>query len=238
MVVDGEQDADYAYTNVSAEKPTADSNDEFYYTIDEVSFTNSAKNKGTDLITFNPANKRITACNAGTAKITLHQKETYKYTGATKSFNVTVHKYNSVFSGVENLPVKVEANVTSGYVLTYTKPKNEYAGAANHTAGNPVPDNGDWYYTLTHKVTTANTEGSADATKAIVYDAGSKQATGKNAGTGTIHLYQKETYKYNAADASFVVTVTKNDPVFTWKNGPYYHNTTVSNIFSSFITLS
>jgi len=235
LMVDGSLLADYSYTNVSAEQPTANSSDDFYYSIDDVVFTNSSKNKGTNLVTFDPSNnKRITACNAGTCKITLHQKETYKYAGATKSFNVTVHKYNSVFADMNDFGVKVEASQASSYTLTYTK-DDGYIGD-NIAAGTPSANSSDdFYYTLAQNVTSSNTQGSADPSIAIVYNAGTKTATGKNAGTGTIHIYQKETYKYKAADEDFVVTVTKNDPVFTWNNGSstYYHNTSVANICSS-----
>ena len=235
LMVDGEQTANYSWTNTSAAQPTASSSNDFYYTIDQVSFTNSAKNKGTNLVTFNPSNNnKITACNAGTAKITLHQKETYKFTGATKSFDVAVYKYKSTFANAANLNVNVEAEVTSGYTLTYSKPNNEYVGTTPET-GNPSSNTGDYYYTLTQNVTSTNTTGSADATIAATYDAGTRIATGKNAGTCTVNLYQKENYKFNAAQTSFVVTVAKNDPVFTWNGGSstYYHNTTVNNIFSS-----
>lgn len=233
MMVDGTQVANYAYTNTSAVQPTADSNDDFYYTVDEVTFTNSDKNKGNSLLMFDPSNKQITAKNAGSAKITLHQKETYKHTGATKSFNVAVYKYNSVFANANNLDVKVEANVTSGYTLSYVKPDNTYISTESLTAGTPSLNSGDFYYTLSHNVTTSNTTGSSDATKVIDYVASTKKATGKNEGTTTVHLYQTETYKYKAAEVSFIVTVAKNDPVFTWKAGPYYHNSTVNGIFSS-----
>ena len=211
LMVDGTQTADYGYTNTSAEQPTANSSDDFYYTIDEVTFANEALNNGTNLVTFNPSDKKITACNAGTAKITMHQKETYKYTGATASYNVAVYKYNSVFDKVEDLSVKVDKNVSSAYTLTYTKPNAAYVGADNHTAGTPGLNeaSGDFYYTLAQSVTTNITAGSPDASLAITYDAASKNATGKNAGKGTVHLYQKETYKYNAEDASFDVNVTK-----------------------------
>lgn len=98
LKVDDTQTADYVYTNTSAAQPTANSSDDFYYTIDEVNFTKVEKNKGNDLVTFDPATKKITACNAGSAKITLHQEETYIHTGATKSFNVTVTKYDNSLS--------------------------------------------------------------------------------------------------------------------------------------------
>lgn len=102
IMVDGTQLANYSYTNTSSAQPTSLSSDDFYYTIDNVVFANEALNKGTDLITFIPSTKQITACNAGTAKITLHQKETYKYTGATASYNVTVNKYTPEFTWNSN----------------------------------------------------------------------------------------------------------------------------------------
>lgn len=233
FMVDGDVIANYTYTNVSADQPTSNINDDFYYTIDNVVFANGAKNKGNNLVTFEPSSKRITACNAGTAKITLHQKETYKYTGATASFNVAVYKYKSVFSGVADMNVKVKESKTSGYVLTYTKPDANYIGAANHTAGTPTQNDGEWCYTLAQTVTSSNTQGSAYPTNSVEYVAKDKKVTGENEGTATIHLYQNETYKYNAADESFDITISKNVPTFTWKAGPYYHNTNISNIFSS-----
>ena len=97
IMVDGTQMANYSYTNTSSAQPTSLNSDDFFYTIDNVVFANEALNKGTDLITFNPSTKQITACNAGSAQITLHQKETYKYTGATVSYNITVDKYTPTF---------------------------------------------------------------------------------------------------------------------------------------------
>lgn len=217
MMVDGTQTAGYTYTHTSAAKPTANSADNFYYTIDDVLFTNSAENNGNNLVTFNPDNKLITACNAGTGKITMHQKETYKYTGATASYNVAVYKYNSTYAGVENLEVLVDESVTSGYTLTYTKPDASYVGADNIAAGVPTlgENSGDYYYTLTQNVTTGVTTGSPDATLAATYVPGTKTATGKNQGVATIVVTQKETYKYKAAAKTFYVFVSKHANAFT-----------------------
>lgn len=238
LMVDGTQKADYVYTNTSAGQPTANSSDNFYYTIDDVDFTNSAKNKGANLVTFNPANKQIKACNAGTAKITLHQKETYKHTAAEKSFNVAVYKYNSVFA-TNTVNVKVEAtNATSPYTLTYVKPDNSYISTESVVEGTPSLNSGEYYYTLTHNVTTSNTSGSSDATKAIEYVAGTKTVTGKNAGNATIHLYQTETYKYNAADASFNVAVTKNANTIYVKGNANYSSSIYRDSYDNGLTIT
>lgn len=217
IMVDGTQTANYTYTNTSAEQPSVNSNDAFYYAIENVNFTNSEKNNGNDLLTFNVENKVITAKNAGTGVITLRQKETYKYTGDTASYAVHVYKYNSTYAGVSDLEVLVDENVVSGYSLTYTKPNEAYIGAADHAA--PAPTLGEnsssCFYTLSHFVTTDITEGSADATKVIAYDAASKTATGKNQGVGTVALTQIETYKYNAATDTFRVMVSKHSNTLT-----------------------
>lgn len=128
MMVEGTQIANYLYTNTSAAQPTASSSDSFYYTIDEVNFANEELNKGTDLITFNPFTKQITACNAGTAKITLHQKETYKYIGATASYNVTVNKHTPVFT----LNPKVSSSPEKLYF------NKEYPDYFTSTANSPL----------------------------------------------------------------------------------------------------
>ncbi|MBR1515276.1 MAG: hypothetical protein IJ621_00815 [Paludibacteraceae bacterium] len=210
---------------------TSTSNGTITYSI--VSFTPSSSN---NIGATAPAitNNRLSLGQAGTLKLKLTQASATNFYAGEDTKTITIHKYNSAFANEKDLDVKVDANVTSSYSLNYSKPNAAYIGA-NHTAGTPTEgvNSTGFYYTLTQTVTSSNTVGSPDATVAITYNAGNKTATGKNAGTGTIHLRQPETYKYKAASADIKVTVTKNDPVFTWKNGPYYHNSSVSNVFSS-----
>ena len=132
MMVDGTQIANYSYTNTSAAQPTASNSDSFYYTIDDEVFANEELNKGTDLITFNPSTKQITACNAGTAKITLHQKETYKYIGATASYNVTVNKYTPKFTWNEpaNTPYYYGTSIPN--IFSTTNPDCQYTIVSNN----------------------------------------------------------------------------------------------------------
>lgn len=184
LKVDDTQTANYSYTNTSAAQPTANSNDDFYYTIDEVSFANEALNNGTNLVTFNPANKQITACNAGTAKISLHQKETYKYTGATTSFNVAVTKHSNT------IYVKGNANYSNSiYVDSYD---NGLTLTADNTDYTNCP------------ITNTQTAGSDVATfyqnVEVVYSS-------YKLGTATWTLSQPENYKYQAGNGSFTVNV-------------------------------
>lgn len=132
MMVDGTQIANYSYTNTSAAQPTASNSDSFYYTIDDEDFANEELNKGTDLITYNPSTKQITACNAGIAKITLHQKETYKYIGATASYNVTVNKYTPKFTWNEpaNTPYYYGTSIPN--IFSTTNPDCQYTIVSNN----------------------------------------------------------------------------------------------------------
>ncbi|MBR2164927.1 MAG: hypothetical protein IJ915_00055 [Paludibacteraceae bacterium] len=230
IMVDGSTAiASYSTSNTSYATPLYGNSHDFYYTISHSLPANAvtigcAAGHASEVIGYTGSNHTITAYNAGTAALTLTQKETDVYTGASKSFNVTVYKYNSVFSGVANLNTTVENTVTSSYVLTYTKPNSAYVGAANHTAGTPTEgeNSGNWYYVLGHKVTTDTQTDCPEAYKnvAITYAASSKTATGRNQGVDTIKLYQKETYKYNSGSTSFRVTVAKNGNAisYRWNN--------------------
>lgn len=186
LKVDGIQTANYSYTNTSASQPTTDSNDDFYYTIDEVTFTNAALNKGTNLVTFNPSNKQITACNAGTAKITLHQKETYKYTGATKSFDVAVTKHSNT------IKVKGSTSYSSSiYVDSYD---NEFAFTATNTDYTNCP------ISVTQK---------AGTDIATYYPDQKTVYSSYKLGTATWTITQPENYKYQAGNGIFTVNVVQ-----------------------------
>lgn len=136
LMVDGIQSEAYSYTNTSAATPTNDSNDNFYYTIDDIKFDSVALNKGENFVTYNPTGSQITACNAGTGKITFHQKETYKYTGAETSFDVTVSKHDPLFEWDGDK----EVNYTFNYPHNTTK-ANIFTTNNSTTAYTIVSDN-------------------------------------------------------------------------------------------------
>ena len=181
------------------------------------------------LVSFTPANindvataptvtgSSLSLSQAGTVVLKLAQAVSTSYNAAEKTKTITIHKYNSVYAGVENLDVLVDESVTSGYTLTYTKPDAAYVGADNIAAGVPTlgENSGDYYYTLTQNVTTGVTTGSPDATLAATYVPSTQTATGKNQGVATIVVTQKETYKYKAAAKTFYVFVSKHANAFT-----------------------
>lgn len=238
LMVDGTYDG-ISYIRTSSETASASSSADFWYEIrtNSPSGNTTGSTHPSQIISYNPSTKLVTAHNAGTATLVLHQKNVGLYESVDKEYTFTVYKYNSVFANVADLNVKVDANVSSAYTLTYTKPNAAYVGADNHTAGTPGLNeaSGDFYYTLAQSVTTDVTTGSDQPTWAIAYNSVSKTATGKNAGTGTIYLHQKETYKYSGATKSFVVTVSKYTPSFTWNSAgkTYYYQSTIPSIFST-----
>lgn len=212
LMVDGSYNG-ISYIRTSRESAGTTSSDGFWYEIRNntpVGVTTGSDHPS-QIISYDPSTRVVTAHNAGTATLVLHQEGVGVYEDIDQEYTFTVYKYNSVFANVANLNVKVDGNVSSSYTLTYEKPNAAYIGDANHSAGTPVlgASESNFYYTLAQDVQTSVTAGSDQPTWAIAYSAGSKTATGKNAGKGTVHLYQPETYKYNAADASFDVNVTK-----------------------------
>ena len=219
IMVDGVQETAFNFEHVDG--PVA------HISVTSISSVNNGDGK---VIEYDAANNKIIAHNAGVATIYFTQAETNTIKEGTSAvYTYTVYKYNSVFANVDDKSVKVGADVASTYSLTYTKPNAAYIETtAPSAAGTPVlGESANFYYTLAQNVTTDKTAGSPDPSLAISYNAGTKTATGKNAGTGTIHLYQPETYKYNAADEDFVVTVTKNANALNCSWGSWSKNVNV-----------
>lgn len=176
----------YSFTNASADYPSNDLNDDFYYTIDQPSFDNEALNNGDQLITYNPSENEITGHNAGTTKITFFQKETYKYTGATLMCNVTVEKRDNQLSNSWGNNVWQKAMSESGTsTISFTSTHGDYANypiSIDRIYGEDVA-------TLT-----------GDA-------AGATITTNTTKGYAIWHVSQAENYEYYSAEADVIVTV-------------------------------
>ncbi len=74
------------------------SNASIEYKISDIEYQNESLNNGTGLISFDSAANKITALNAGTAKLTITQAQTEAYEGIENSIVVSVHKYNQSLS--------------------------------------------------------------------------------------------------------------------------------------------
>lgn len=137
------------YTNTSANTPTANSSDNFYYVISNNTPTGNTNGSDTPEAILTFSENKIYGKNAGTATITFLQKETYKYTAASKTIEVTVKKYpNSIScswgSWTKTLNFEKGANITfsSNNNLTSITPivVTQTSGAENATYY-PAPDN-------------------------------------------------------------------------------------------------
>ena len=182
MKVDGNLSC--TYTNTSANTPTANSSDNFYYVFTNNTPTGNTNGSDTPgaILTF--SGNKIYGKNAGTATITFYQKETYKYTGATTSFNVAVTKHSNT------IYVKGNANYSNSiYVdsydngLTLTADNTDYTNCPisnNQTAGQDI---------------------------ATFYQNDEVVCSSYKLGTATWTLSQPENYKYQAGNGSFTVNV-------------------------------
>ena len=193
MLVDGTQVGEYVFTNTSAEAPTANSADDFYYTFENTSFDNEALNNGNDLATFDPGTKLITAKNAGATKIAFYQKETRKHTGATATYRIAVAKYANAFSCVWNDEstdwTKLMDNNQSATVVITT----------NHSDYSHYP------------ISIEQTYGETIATMSGTAASATITSTNEN-GYAIWHLSQAENYKYYAAEADIVAAVGVEAP--------------------------
>ena len=205
LKVDDVQTADYTYSNTSALVPSASAEDDFYFTVDDIVFANAEKNKGTNLVTYNPSTKEITANNAGTGTITLHQKETFKYNAGNASFAVAISKYTPSFSGSAYNDLKVDDVQSVDYAYS------------NTSAAKPSASGEDDFYFTVDDIEFANAAKN-NGNALVTYDAVGNSIIANNAGTGKITLRQKETYKYNAVSQSFEVAISKYTPSFSGSN--------------------
>ena len=195
MLVDGTQTGEYVFTNTSAEKPTANSADDFYYTFENTTFDNAALNNGNEmeLVTFNPSNNLITAKNAGATKIAFYQKETRKHTGATATYRIAVAKYSNAFSCVWN------DESTDWTKLMDNNQSATVAITTNHTDYSHYP------------ISIEQTYGETIATMSGTAASATITSTNEN-GYAIWHLSQAENYKYYAAEADIVAAVGVEAP--------------------------
>ncbi len=193
MLVDGTQTGEYVFINTSAEAPSANSEDDFYYTFENTTFANEALNKGNELVTFDPETGVLTAKNAGATKIAFYQKETHKHTGATATYWIVVSKHSNEFSCVWNDEstewTKLMDNNQSATVAITTNNKDytNYSIAVEPIYGEGI----------------ANLSGTAASATITSTD---------EDGYAIWHLSQAEDYKYTSAEMDLTVAVGVEAP--------------------------
>ena len=191
--VDGTIDNAFAFTGTSEPAPTANSDDDFYYTIAN-SYTSEVHTEE-GVITYDPATNTITGRNAGTARLTIYQKSTDLYAATSQTFDFAVSKLAN--------PVNIALSTTS----------IEIDGAATIALTN---DDGKGvvsvaYSNIVYANEALNREGGL-----LSYNEETKTFTGVNAGTATVTVTQAETYKYLAKNQQFNVTINKLPQTLIW----------------------
>lgn len=149
------------------------------------SSVNQTINNETPVITY--VDGVITACNAGTAKITFTQAETDKYEGFTSStYNITVTKLSNpiTITLADGSATNIKLKYGNTATLSYT--------SANNSPTSPTPT-----------VTRVSGNYSSYANGTIT--------AGNTPGTDLYEITQAETYKYEAGYASFIIRVNNTD---------------------------
>jgi len=134
LSVSAEQTADYSSTNTSATYPSANPNDDYYYTIDhsQISSITTGSSRPKEIISYDPSTKTIIALNAGTAIITFHQKATYALSAAEKSFTVVVNKHTPTFTWKAST-LNTNQKIEDYFSTNNTDTKITYSSTGNAT---------------------------------------------------------------------------------------------------------
>lgn len=192
--VDGTIDNAFAFTGASAATPSANSNDDFYYSIVHNLATGSVHN-GDDVISYDPATNTITGLNAGTASLTISQKSTDTYSATNETFEFTVTK------------VANEATITLGSTTLDVDGTTSVSLSGKNSDGAVSVT----YSNIAYTNESMNQEGGL-----LSYNAENETLTAVNAGTATVTVAQAETYKYLSKSQQFTVTVNKLAQTLTW----------------------
>ena len=159
--------------------------DEITYNITETQLSPSI-HSGNDVITYNSSTKTLTACNAGTAKITFHQAATSTIQARDIEFNIVVSKRsNTIF-------INNKASSYSKNDMTYADSHGVTIASTN--ASGPV---------LVVDQTSGSTIASYSGT-----GTGGTITTYYTTGSAYWSVTQPEDYKYQAASATMSVNVT------------------------------
>lgn len=191
MLVDATpQIGSYVATNTSASNPSEGTSNDFYYTITDVALhtptvvTGCAEGHEADVIGYTPSTQTITAYNAGTAKLTIAQKETYKYAGDTLEMNISASKYTPVYTWDND----VETNYTFEYLFNSVK-----HDIFSTSSAEDVP-----YTIVSNNEYAANVIGDSLMVYNVREDA-------------VITVSQQETYKWNAHEKTYTIHPVKAD---------------------------
>ena len=194
MKVDASIDNVFAFTGTSATAPSANSSDDFYYTITHT--LDGGVHSDGGVISYNPQANIITGLNAGTATLTIYQKANNISSATSESFEFTVSRLeNRVNISLSSTTLNVDDEAT----VQLQNGESDGALSVSIT-------NGSYTYS------TQNRDGGG----VLTYNENTKKLTGYNAGTADVTITQEQTYKYEGATKQFTVTVNRMEQTFGW----------------------
>lgn len=188
LKVDGAISNAFKFSGVSSATPSSSQDADFYYVIDQHVSGNTEGSSHPDMvIAYDPATNKVTALNAGTATVTMHQKSTALYSATSASFEFAVAKHDQTIAW-------------DNEISDFTLKKGQSLETNTATASSELP--------VTY---------SSSNTLSITVDAVTGKLTAVGAGADVeITAAQNGSYKYNPVSISRKFTVfAQSTPVFT-----------------------
>lgn len=188
LKVDGTISDAFKFSGVSSATPSSSQDADFYYVIDQHVSGNAEGSDHPDMvIAYDSATNKVTALNAGTATITIHQKSTALYSATSASFAFAVAKHDQTIAW-------------DNEISDLTLKKGQSLESNTATASSELP--------VTY---------SSSNTLSITVDAATGKLTAVGAGADVeITAAQNGNYKYNPVSISRKFTVfAQSAPVFT-----------------------
>ncbi|MGN1240624.1 MAG: hypothetical protein ACI4TV_07090, partial [Paludibacteraceae bacterium] len=123
--VGANQVTDFAFQYTSSSIPSADTNSDFYYSIEQTpdATTKEGSADATQVVAYDPATNTLTGLNSGTAVIIFTQKESTNYYAASQSYEITVNKNTATLTN--NLGTAYKVDDAANVVDCYTASNNE-----------------------------------------------------------------------------------------------------------------
>ena len=128
--VGANQVTDFAFQYTSSSIPSVDTNNDFYYTIDQHpdGTTKEGSPDATKVVTYDPTTNSLIGLNSGTAVITFTHKESNNYYSASQSFNISVKKNTPEFIWSDE-PVYYNTNYPSYFGSNQNETDLQYSSS-------------------------------------------------------------------------------------------------------------
>lgn len=105
----------FSFSGVSADKPSADTGADFYFTIEHNLSGAGGGEHPTEVVSYDPQSNTISAHNAGRATISIIQKSTSLYSQTSAQFEITVGKWDQTLTWTK---AEIETNLQKGQTVS------------------------------------------------------------------------------------------------------------------------